>query len=131
MSSDKDLMAELECIAVEQYDGHFSVLRFTSNWRVCFYTPNTSMQDGSVSGMAVGKTFAEAAKAAIEYEAEDPGGWYERLSDAEDETEKRTRSQIKNPITGTWTKRDDKSGKFLDVKADPKPFKGVRKEKRK
>lgn len=35
--------------------------------------------------------------------------------------------QIKNPITGTWTKRDDKSGKFVDVKVDPKPFKGVRK----
>ena len=41
----------------------------------------------------------------------------------------KTRSQIKNPITGTWTKRDEKSGKFLDVKADPKPFKGVRKTK--
>jgi len=41
----------------------------------------------------------------------------------------KSRSQIKNPITGTWTKRDDKSGKFMDVKADPKPFKGVRKEK--
>lgn len=37
------------------------------------------------------------------------------------------RSQIKNPITGTWTKRDDTTGKFMDVKADPKPFKGVRK----
>jgi hypothetical protein len=33
--------------------------------------------------------------------------------------------------TGTWTKRGDKSGKFMDVKVDPKPFKGVRKEKRK
>ena len=31
----------------------------------------------------------------------------------------KTRSQVKNPITGTWTKRDDKSGKFMDVKADP------------
>lgn len=37
------------------------------------------------------------------------------------------RSQIKNKLTGTWTKRDDKSGKFMDVKADKKPFKGVRK----
>lgn len=43
----------------------------------------------------------------------------------------RAHSQIKNPITGTWTKRDDKSGKFMDVKADAKPFKGVRKEKKK
>jgi hypothetical protein len=39
----------------------------------------------------------------------------------------KARSQIKNPITGTWTKRDNKTGKFMDVKADPKPFKGVRK----
>jgi hypothetical protein len=39
----------------------------------------------------------------------------------------KSRSQIKNPVTGTWTKRDDKSGKFMDVKANPKPFKGVRK----
>lgn len=38
------------------------------------------------------------------------------------------RSQIKNKLTGTWTKRDDKTGKFLDVKADKKPFKGVRKK---
>ena len=41
----------------------------------------------------------------------------------------KSRSQLKNPITGTWTKRDQKLGKFLDVKADPKPFKGVRKTK--
>jgi hypothetical protein len=40
------------------------------------------------------------------------------------------RSQTPNPITGTWTKRDAKSGKFMDVKADPKPFVGVRKEKK-
>jgi hypothetical protein len=43
----------------------------------------------------------------------------------------KARSQVKNEVTGTWTKRDDKSGKFMDVKADPKPFKGVRKEKAK
>jgi L-arabinose isomerase len=41
----------------------------------------------------------------------------------------KARSQIKNSVTGTWTKRDDKTGKFMDVKADPKPFKGVRKSK--
>lgn len=41
----------------------------------------------------------------------------------------KARSQTKNAITGTWTKRDDKSGKFVDVKADAKPFKGVRKSK--
>ena len=41
----------------------------------------------------------------------------------------KSRSQVKNPLTGTWTKRDDKSGKFMDVKADAKPFKGVRRER--
>lgn len=40
----------------------------------------------------------------------------------------KTRSQIKNKVTGTWTKRDEGTGKFMDVKADAKPFKGVRKK---
>ncbi|MCC7253715.1 hypothetical protein [Hyphomicrobium sp.] len=40
----------------------------------------------------------------------------------------RKRSQIRNKLTGTWTKRDDTTGKFLDVKDDTKPFKGVRKK---
>jgi hypothetical protein len=40
----------------------------------------------------------------------------------------RKRSQIKNKLTGTWTKRDDTTGKFMDVKEDKKPFKGVRKK---
>jgi hypothetical protein len=38
------------------------------------------------------------------------------------------RSQVRNPVTGTWTKRDTATGRFMDVKQDPKPFKGVRKE---
>jgi hypothetical protein len=41
----------------------------------------------------------------------------------------RGRSQTYNPTTASWTKRDTKTGQFLDQKADPKPFKGVRKEK--
>lgn len=39
------------------------------------------------------------------------------------------RSQIKNPKTGLWTKRDSKTGKFMDVKTTGGKFKGVRKEK--
>ena len=39
------------------------------------------------------------------------------------------RGQVKNPVTGKWTKRDDKGGKFMDQKDDNKPFKGARKEK--
>jgi hypothetical protein len=41
----------------------------------------------------------------------------------------RNRSQIYNPRTGHWTKRDSETGKFMDQKADEAPFKGVRKEK--
>lgn len=39
------------------------------------------------------------------------------------------RSQVYNPKTDRWTKRDTESGRFMDVKHDPEPFKGVRKEK--
>jgi hypothetical protein len=39
----------------------------------------------------------------------------------------RGRSQTLNP-NGHWTKRDTGSGRFIDQKADGKPFKGVRKE---
>jgi hypothetical protein len=38
----------------------------------------------------------------------------------------RDRSQFLGP-TG-WAKRDDKTGRILDVKQSPAPFKGVRKE---
>ena len=40
----------------------------------------------------------------------------------------RKRSQTKTP-SGNWVKRDAKTGRFMDVKSDGKPFKGVRKEK--
>lgn len=39
------------------------------------------------------------------------------------------RSQVINPKTEKWTKRDTNTGRFMDVKQDGKPFKGVRKEK--
>lgn len=41
----------------------------------------------------------------------------------------RERSQVHNPSTGQWVKRDSNTGKFMDVKKDGTPFKGVRKEK--
>ncbi|MEQ8283802.1 MAG: hypothetical protein RIC04_06810 [Parvibaculum sp.] len=41
----------------------------------------------------------------------------------------RDRSQTYNPKTQDWTKRDAGTGRFMDRKADDKPFKGVRKEK--
>ena len=41
----------------------------------------------------------------------------------------RNRSQTKNPKTGQWVKRDAGTGRFMDVKQDGKPFKGVRRER--
>jgi hypothetical protein len=38
----------------------------------------------------------------------------------------RGRSQVETPVG--WVKRDSESGRFLDVKSDGEPFKGVRKE---
>ena len=40
----------------------------------------------------------------------------------------RDRSQVHNPKTEQWVKRDKDSGRFMDVKEDGKPFKGVTKE---
>lgn len=39
------------------------------------------------------------------------------------------RTQAFNPKTGNWVKRDSNTGKFMDVKSDGTPFKGVTKEK--
>jgi hypothetical protein len=41
----------------------------------------------------------------------------------------RKRTQLKNKIAGSWTKRNKQSGEFMDVKRSPKKFKGVRGEK--
>ncbi len=35
-------------------------------------------------------------------------------------------SQVLNPTTGHYIRRDSKTGKFMDVKTDGKPFKGVK-----
>lgn len=41
----------------------------------------------------------------------------------------RGRSQVKNPKIDRYVKCDAKTKKFMDVKSDKQPFKGVRKEK--
>lgn len=41
----------------------------------------------------------------------------------------RDRSQVFNPQNETWVKRDSNTGRFMDVKQDGTPFKGVTKEK--
>ncbi|MDX5321362.1 MAG: hypothetical protein LPK49_09885 [Bacteroidota bacterium] len=39
------------------------------------------------------------------------------------------RSQVQNPKTGQWVKRDTATGKFMDIKQDGTKWKSVRKEK--
>ena len=39
------------------------------------------------------------------------------------------RSQVYNGKIDRFVKRNSETGKFMDVKSDGKPFKGVRKEK--
>ena len=39
------------------------------------------------------------------------------------------RTQLKNPLTKTSTKRNGVGGEFMAVKKSPKKFKGVRREK--
>lgn len=42
----------------------------------------------------------------------------------------KSRSQVKNPKTNIWVKRDTETGRFMDGKtSNETPFKGVRKEK--
>lgn len=43
----------------------------------------------------------------------------------------KNRSQVQNPITQNWTKRNGDDGRFMDQKQNGEPFKGVRKEKSK
>jgi hypothetical protein len=57
-----DLMARLADVAAKISDGHFTVMKFTTNWRVGFYTPDGR---GDTLGMAEGKTFVEAAEKAL------------------------------------------------------------------
>ncbi|ACV64571.1 conserved hypothetical protein [Desulfofarcimen acetoxidans DSM 771] len=38
------------------------------------------------------------------------------------------RTQAYNPKNATWVKRDSSTGRFMDVKSDGNPFKGVTKE---
>jgi hypothetical protein len=42
--------------------------------------------------------------------------------------EVKDRSQVLNPKTQQWVKRDAETGRFMDVKEDGDPFKGVRRE---
>jgi len=59
-------MTRLEEVARDRFHGHFTVMRFSSNWRVGFGTPHKTYSNGSGGPeMYVGKTFEEAAEKAL------------------------------------------------------------------
>jgi hypothetical protein len=44
----------------------------------------------------------------------------------------KNRTQVQNPKTGLWTKRNSDNGQFMDTKTSSNsPFKGITKEKQK
>ena len=49
-------------------DGHLTVMKFKTNWRVGFFTPN---KREDIDLMAAGKTFADAARMALEISVEE------------------------------------------------------------
>ena len=60
---DAKLFDRLVMIAIGAADGHLTILKFTGNWRVGFYTP---LDRDGVHALAEGPTFAAAAEAAID-----------------------------------------------------------------
>jgi len=52
-------------------DGHLTVMKIRTNWRVGFFTPNLRED---IDSMAVGKTFVDAARLALENPAVRPQG---------------------------------------------------------
>lgn len=64
MMTDNDvkLLNELRRIANEKFDGHFTVMKFTTNWRVGFGTVNERFE---IEALPAGETFAQAAIKAL------------------------------------------------------------------
>lgn len=57
MPDDNKLLTELATVA-DQHGGHFTVMKFTTNWRVGFGTPVSRCD---IDQMWEGETFAKAA----------------------------------------------------------------------
>jgi hypothetical protein len=67
---DAGLLAQLVEAARERSDGHLTIMKFTTNWRVQIDVQHVPIDPIEVDGMAVGATFAEAARAALARERE-------------------------------------------------------------
>ncbi len=55
-------LAELASVANKRFDGHFTIMKFTTNWRVGFGTP---MDRHDIEEMQEGRTLAEAVERAL------------------------------------------------------------------
>lgn len=51
------LLSQVEAYANEHYDGHFTLMKFTGNWRACYGTSNSRDE---IQQMRAGKTMEEA-----------------------------------------------------------------------
>lgn len=73
--TDAELFEKLTEAANKHRDGHFTVMKFTTNWRVRiafqFYDRYGAMND--FTDMPVGKTFSEAALKALQMLKEEEG----------------------------------------------------------
>jgi hypothetical protein len=82
--TDFELLASLIERANNNHDGHLTIMKFTTNWRVGFFTPNDRGDIKCLAG--VGQTFSEAANSA--------------LSAADDLEERRLKIALKNGSVG-------------------------------
>lgn len=58
------MLDKLITIANRDYDGHFTLLKFTTNWRCCFGTVQDVWMDAEK--MAVGKTMRDAIQKCLD-----------------------------------------------------------------
>lgn len=61
-NDDFELFKNLIEAADNKADGHLTLMKFTTNWRISFTTPDDR---DTISTMHLGKTFAEAAQKAL------------------------------------------------------------------
>ena len=63
-SSDEnlELLQHLEAVADKNFDGHLTIMRFTTNWRIGFWQPGDR---DDIQLMSEGCTFREAAVKAL------------------------------------------------------------------
>ena len=61
--NDAELLEIMQRVAVKHFGGHFTIMRFTTTWRVSFGPQPDGRDD--ISAMAVGRTLFEALTSAL------------------------------------------------------------------